>query len=135
MTYEITADHENKMILVTAQGRITLDNVLDYIEQLMRKPFIKLPYGILVDYRNADLSQMTSEEVYQLIDYLKANEDKVGAIKIAILTAGELEFGLNRMFQLLSEEELPFEVHVTKEFEDAMHWAGKHPNTEWAAQG
>jgi hypothetical protein len=128
MAHHITINHSRRVMTVTVAGSVTVENVMVYVEELMREPYLDLPYGVIVDYRDADLSHMHSDEFLDLRLFLKANLGSVHAFNLAILTHREQEPGLTRLFRILADADFPFETVVTEHEKEAATWAALHPN-------
>jgi len=128
LAHQITVNHSRRVMTVTVSGSVTVENAMLYVEELMREPYLDLPYGVIVDYRDADVSHMDSDEFLDLRLFLKANLSAVHAFNLAILTLREQEPGLTRLFRILVDADFPFETVVTEHEKEAVTWAALHPN-------
>ena len=130
MPYRINLDNESKVILVEIYDAIRLADILSFIAEIMEEPYLSLPYGVLADFRNASLTNVFYDDVTSIYQFLKANQEKVQPFNLAALASGKLEFGLNRTFEMMSDDsELPFRMLVTTNEEAAWRWAvgSAHP--------
>lgn len=91
-------------------------------EQLMEEPFQSLPYGVVFDYRGANLLPVEGAHLRLLVGHLIQNQEKILNFNLSILTSKALEFGMARMFSALAST-LPFEILVTHDEDEAFSWA------------
>ncbi|RKY18687.1 MAG: hypothetical protein DRQ55_12660 [Planctomycetota bacterium] len=76
----------------------------------------------LWDLTAADTSFWTQNAMRHLVADSAAPERSFGAIRVAVLTRGDLAFGLARQWSALAESRLPFESAVFRDERAALAW-------------
>ena len=122
MSHQVDIDDSRKLIIVTGSGDINFEAIISLCDTLLSEPCLSLPYGIAIDYREADLMPIDNAHLAHVAATLDRQRDKVLAINLSLLVGGPLEYGISRMFQALTSS-LPFEVLVTQDEEAAFDWA------------
>ena len=91
-------------------------------------PYRDYLYGIIFDYRNADLVDINSTTVRKLSSFLmeKVHQQKLHekvSCPVASLVSDNVVLGYARMFQILNEHALKMKMIVTTDEEKARRWA------------
>lgn len=96
--YEISVDHENEFITLVVRGSVTNQHAFEIVRKLVKHPEFNPNYATLVDWREADFSDITiwrdtakagdfELSVSNVAERLKKADPRRGPI--AILTSGE----------------------------------------------
>lgn len=124
MTYEI--DHDRKLVIARGSGIITMTEILDYHRQAWSRPDV-IGYGEIVDVTGIDeRSAISSVEIVNMAKTAAVDDTVIGPAKLAIIVAGDLFFGLGRMYQAYRESAVNSRkrVSVFRTVNDAMTWIG-----------
>ena len=128
MPYNIKTDDENRVIIIKTNSDTKVEDIIAFISELMEEPYLSLQYGILIDFRDASLAGVFGEDVKDIYQFLKVEKEKVQSFHLSVLTSRQLEYGLNRMFEELSDEpDLPFKMLVTYDEKEAWQWVKHSP--------
>jgi hypothetical protein len=76
--------------------------------------------GRLWDFREADLSSLTTDTVKQMAQYSLKFPPGINDVKVAFVTIRPLEYGLSRMFEMASCAKTP--ISVFELIEEAENW-------------
>ena len=76
--------------------------------------------GRLWDFRDADLSLLNTEVVKEMAQYSLRFPPGINDVKVAFVTSRNLEYGLSRMFEMLSRAKTP--IHVFRAMDEAEKW-------------
>ena len=63
MPYKLETDDENKVITVQTDSTTSLTDIFAFISELMEEPYLSLPYGVLIDFRDANLKGIYVDDV------------------------------------------------------------------------
>ena len=119
MSLHYTKDLENKIILVTGEGPLTIDDVRAHWRELFQDPAaMKLPRAF-VDVRRADI-QFTGPEVMELTRTLYVPKTRGRRFKLAMVVSGMVQFGVARQQQMVAEGEHNHRIFT--DAEEAMEW-------------
>ena len=113
---------EKDLTIVTAEGAISADDLLDWGNSYYEGQITPL---ILWDVTKADLSGIQSDKLRKIAEIMSRISEARRGGKTAFVYDNPLEFGIGRMFQAYSEmEDMPFQVQSFKNFDEAMEWLG-----------
>ena len=115
-TFEI--DIMNGILRESFIGLIDLDVLRDANTAINSNPEFRKGLNFLTDLREANI-QMGYEEMFSHISQLP----DLGIKKQAFIVDRDLEFGMVRMFETISEEKGHYEeLRIFKEIEDGLKW-------------
>ena len=113
---------EKDLTIVTAEGAISADDLLDWGNSYYEGRITPL---ILWDVTKADLSGIQSDKLRKIAEIMSRISEARRGGKTAFVYDNPLEFGIGRMFQAYSEmEDMPFQVQSFRNFHEARKWLG-----------
>lgn len=88
----------DRILNVTVQGQVNAGQVRILRERLQEHPAFAGATGVLVDFRGADLTRVSADDVREIAanEVLLARDQK-----LAIVVSGSFGYGLGRMFEQL----------------------------------
>lgn len=119
MPYTFSIHPEQNLIRQTLWGRVTVDELRDIATRIWAHPHHRPRMDVLADLRNAEVD--VSYE--QMTDYTRflAGNSTIG--RQAIVVTRQLEFGLARMYEQLTENHmLRADLRVFLDMEAAERW-------------
>ena len=118
MFHAFEIDIKNGILRESFIGLITLDVLRDANNAIISNPEFRKGLQFLTDLREANI-QMGYEEMLRHISQLP----DLGIKKQAFIVGRNLEFGIVRMFETLSEEKSLYEeLRLFKEIEEGLKW-------------
>lgn len=113
-------DKEKDLLYTTIDGKVTLDDFKNALNQALENTEFPVDTNTLVDFRGCDFNNITADTFRQLIlmQKQKAIQSKV---KIAYIADKDFKFGMVRMYEILSSD-LPLNKRVFKEFSEGERW-------------
>jgi hypothetical protein len=115
-TYEIIP--EKNLVRETFEGEIFKKNLIDTVSELRIDPGYKAQMNVISDFRNAELA-LSVNEIRELADWIRIN----GSVNsIAIVVGRALDFGMARMFEMLTGTEFYNDSNVFYNMDDAEKW-------------
>ena len=116
----ITIDEEKNIAHIQLSGRLNKEIILRAFDSSVADKRYKKGMSRLWDFRYADLSAMSHETIAEMAQYSLRFPPGIRDVKVAFLTSTDLEYGLSRMFELVSIAETP--IHVFRSLEEAENW-------------
>jgi hypothetical protein len=117
---------EGNLVLTTASGVLTDDDILQLKKQLVGDPAFKPGMGELSDVRAVEQLAVTPEGVRLMVQHDAAHADQVRTIRLAIVVAKDEVFGMARMYQMLTEGTVD-NVKVFRDIAEARAWLEAWP--------
>lgn len=93
-----------------------------YEEILREKQRPEGPIHFLYDFRRADLSSLTGKDVQQLSLSVKKNAPLRLSGKSAFVASTPLEYGMIRMYQLITEDQSNHLIETFQDYDQAVAW-------------
>ncbi len=122
MPIRYTIEKTDRVVYLTAQGRAVHRDFEVVIDELAEDKAVEPGMRMLADYSKLEFNIPADE-----IDDLSQQMTKLGPVfagcRLALISAGDLEYGLMRMFSLLSSE-AEFETRVFRQITNAREWLG-----------
>ena len=96
--------------------------VLRLVEEAIKHPqwHDKLPG--LIDFRGFSATGLSSDNVYELAELCRNLGKMLGYGNCALVMSKELDFGLARMWQMMTEAHVEMEIDVFKSIDEAREW-------------
>ena len=118
MPIEMQQHDDHDIVIHHAEGALTSDQ----IQSEMEKFFETCPNKDAIwDFTNADMKAITREDMERLYGFLAANASKRDGGRTAFVAQNDLEFGLSRMAEMLTDS-LPYERRTFRSIEEAIAW-------------
>jgi hypothetical protein len=105
-------DHEHRRVLARAEGRITLEEIREHLEEERQEP--GLGYSEIVDARGS-VPDFSAADVRVLVAWLRWLGEGTPLGPTAVIVDSDLEFGMARMVETLVED-----VAAVKPFRDKL---------------
>lgn len=122
MTIEYHIDPDEGYVLERGYGKATVDDFADLVRRLAADPAFRPGMPKLCDFRQLEFD-LPVDEIEQIYSLMQELAEEFGDSRIAIVPAGDLEFGLARMFGMISSQ-ARFETQVFRDMERARAWLG-----------
>ena len=132
MKYKFFIDKEINVSFAKFEGEITSNILGEYIRESYNDPDWQKNQNSLCDLREADLL-LSSDEMNEIVRSY-AQDDQ--ANKLAMIVSRDLEFGMSRMFEILTEDKgIWKEYKIFRNITEAKQWLGiekyTNPGIKW----
>ena len=115
-------DKTQNLTIVTATGQLTADDLINWVRHYYAGNVTRF---ILWDLTRANLSAISFEEVAAHAKSFNRLADSRPGGRSAFVFGSDLEYGLGRMCQALSEiENVPIEFQTFRDIDEARQWLG-----------
>lgn len=121
LTYRIFP--EKKLVVVTGEGRVTLDDLLKNLEDLASDPDYEPPMKKLVDHRASDVIALPVEESKVFAERKRELLPRFKGERCALVVTYDVDFGMGRMQAAILEPH-GFDIGVFRSLSDALSWLG-----------
>ena len=113
-------DPFTRLLMITAEGALTQEERLAGMQAWMSDPDFEPGLNTLFDV-TASTSTPTMAELRQIVDAVNRRAAAIGRIRLAVVTARPITFGVARQFGALAEPG-PIQVEVFTSREAAIAW-------------
>ena len=120
MSVKIDYNKEKKALYVTLSGQVSLDEFYKTIVEVAESKSFNPDIRTLVDIRELDFSDINSDFLKRLIALEKKNTKRVHT-RVAYIADTEVNFGMTRMYQQLSDD-IPKTSKVFRDYSEGEKW-------------
>jgi hypothetical protein len=121
MSVSYRIDHASGVVFTTGAGVVTDRDILEHKARLLAEPGWRPGMRELADVRSIDRLEVTSDGVRLFASHDDINRTALESFRLAIVTASDATFGMGRMYQMMTERNVPH-VRVFRDFEAARTW-------------
>ena len=115
-----TNEKGTSITILTVSGVLSFEEVIHSLENFFKRDVTK---NLLWDFRDADLSKITPNNMEQIIKISKSNAHLRENGRTALVVYQDLSFGLSRMYEILSElSEHSIPHCVFRDMGEAIKW-------------
>lgn len=111
---------DKAVLYCTAEGSVTVEDFQQAMAGIINSNEFSPDVRTLWDIRKLDYTSVTRELADKLISLREKNPQR-GNTKIVIIADKNHNFGMSRMYEMLSGE-LPQQIMVFREFEEGEKW-------------
>jgi len=122
MEFNIVIDEIDNYAQVITSGHIDVNGIAGTLKAVVGDEAWNPGMDLVVDYSDSSTVDLNSEMVREISHLVKAENNKLGSGKMAIVMTTDLDYGYARMFQLLTEDYIDKEINVYRDSESALKW-------------
>ena len=116
---EIIFNNEKNFVRIKFSGKMSVDFLLNGCDKAIEDSRYKYGMHRIWDVREADLTDITTEQVKEITSYLNDRTADLGKVRVAVVAEGSLGYGLARVFSSFSDITTENEVIPCKSVEEA----------------
>ena len=123
-------DHDRKLVQATLQGLVTDEEIFNYQREVWSRPEVA-GYDELIDANAVmQFERTTANRVHELAAVSARMDAPPHPSKIAIVAAGNMQFGMARMYQTYRELETKGTkiIQVFRALDEALKWLESDAN-------
>lgn len=123
MKYELSFDDVLPLVIVRVSGNASLAGFDSFMANLLGHPKWKRGMNVIIDSRLLEISSVRTPFIHSASDVVKHNSFQLGSGRCAVVTATAAGFGMARMWQTLTKDEVLLETKIFSSMEEAQAWA------------
>ena len=122
MSIDSRVNQKSNTIIRTVTGKLTVADIKQAFADSLSHPDFKTNMHVIWDFNQADGSKLSTEQLIEVVEYIRSNSDIRGAdYKIILVAPVDLSFGLSRIFEGYGNN-LPESIHVVRNITEAYRW-------------
>lgn len=122
MQHKLETDPFHKIFMVTTDGDATVEGIFAFLDDIISHPQWRPGMSVLLDHRRLDLSPITPRGIEQVSDYFAGISDALGNGKLAMVMNKEVDFGIARASEIITQDRTQMQLRVFRFVEDAWAW-------------
>ena len=115
-------DIDTNIRTATYSGSITDNELITAYQDLLTKPDYNPTANDIVDLRKVDRLDVSADALRNLISMYTPVDQLGHHTRLAIIAASEVTYGMSRMYEMLRGDEVPEEIHIFRNYDDAVLW-------------
>jgi hypothetical protein len=112
---------KRKLVYAVGKGPIQFDDLMAHIDEIACNPEYTPPMKKIVDYRNATIEKLSSDQANQFTEKKSQLKSKFKDETCVLVTETDLNFGMSRMHGTHIETS-NIKTNVFRNIEDALSW-------------
>ena len=113
-------DEGRNLTVFSVKGELTFAEQMATLRQFYDETPTR---NVIWDFRQLAGHRISSDELREIISFIKWHGQNRPAGKTALVSATDLDFGLSRMSQAYAEQErVPWPIESFRTMEDALRW-------------
>ena len=125
MSIDTRIDPDDGLRVHSLNGRLRFEEVRDTLEALYASPDFDPAMNALWDVRDANLTDISSDDVRKIAQLVSGRRPKEGFSRVALVVSRDVDFGLARMYEMQLEDGSHSAVRVFRDIGEAMTWLGQ----------
>ena len=117
---DLHIDEEKNIAYIKLSGQLSKKAILSAFDLAVADERYKNGMGRLWDFRDADLSSLESNTIFDMAQYSLKFPSGVNDVKVAFVASSDFEYGLSRMFEMSSRSKTP--INVFRKMGEAEKW-------------
>ncbi len=122
MKHKLNADVSEDLMLLVTKGDATVEGITAFLDDIIAHPNWQPGMSILLDHRLLNLSPITTLGVEQISDYFTEISDALGGGKLAMVMNKDVDFGITRAWEIITQDRTQMQLHVFRTLDDAQAW-------------
>ena len=119
MDYNLSYNKESGYFQVTAEGVAEVMQLQKMTEDMANHPDWSLDGDTLLNFSELTFATLDTDEIVQLSSMIRALSQALGGGKAAMVVNQDVDFGLARMWQMMTEHHVEFSIDVFSTIEEA----------------
>ena len=122
MKYNIDVNQVREQFIIQAQGDLDAKEEKRIFSDIIAHPECTTQFNLLFDHRHCHWGRLSNSEIRNRAHLMIELSQNFDHRKIAIVLSGDLDFGLGRMLEAYTFEELNGSMHIFNNIDEAKSW-------------
>lgn len=119
-TLEVTEDGDKFTIRTKGDGDVK--GIIAFLKDIISHPEWEPGKKILLDHRDLKLDKITVSGIEEVAVFFKSITSELGNGKIALVMTREIDFGIARAWEMVTEFDVGISIHVFRQIDKATDW-------------
>ena len=120
--YTITFDEELNAVVLLTRGPMQVDQFAKMIVNITAALRQEETANILADHRESLSTELSTQNVKELSQLAQGLSEVLNGKRFAVVMRAKVDYGLGRMWQILTEDDVPFEIMIFRDESKARAW-------------
>lgn len=122
MNNKYVVNETHNRLEITLEGEASLEGLSDFVEGLIKHPDWYPGRKVLIDFKKFFTITLTNDDVMNLSLFVRSLKNALGDGACAIYVSRDIDFGIVRMWQMHTENDINNRIEVFDSREEASGW-------------
>lgn len=122
MTSEITSAQDSAYLEIQFKGSALISGFDSAFQALLAHPGWKSGKAIILNLSDLNFVEFTSSDMRKISELVVRHRSSFGKSRWAFVISGNLQFGLMRMWEIITEDRVPMIINLFKSRAEAQEW-------------
>jgi len=122
MKHTLKVSEDGSFFTIITEGEGDVEGIIAFLKDIISHPQWKPGNLILLDHRALKIDEITVSGIEDVSAYFKTISNELGNGKVALLMKREIDFGIARAWENITEYDVDIKVYVFRELEKAISW-------------
>ena len=122
MKHHLEVSEDGSLFTVKTEGEGDVEGIIAFLKDITSHPRWKPGNFILLDHRALKIDKITAIGIEDVSGYFKSISPELGEGKIALVMNREIDFGIARAWENVTDYDVDIKIHVFREIEKAISW-------------
>jgi hypothetical protein len=122
MKHTLHVSEDGLLFTIVTEGDGDVAGIIAFLKDIISHPQWKPGKRILLDHRRLNIEEITLSGVEDVSFYFISISDQLGDGKIALVMNRDIDFGIARAWESVTNLDVDIKIHVFRELEEARDW-------------
>lgn len=122
MKHTLKVSEEGFLFTVTTEGDGDVEGIIAFLKDIISHHKWRPGNYILLDHRALRIDKITVSGIEDVSVYFKSIAAELGNGKIALVMKRDIDFGIARAWENITDYDVEIKIHVFRRMEDAIRW-------------
>jgi hypothetical protein len=122
MKHILKVSEDGSFFTIITEGKGDVEGIIAFLKDIISHPQWKPGNLILLDHRALKIDEITVTGIEDVSAYFKTISNELGNGKVALVMKREIDFGIARAWENITEYGVDIKVYVFRELEKAISW-------------
>ena len=122
MKHSLKVTENCRIFTVITEGDGDVEGIIAFLKDIIDHPQWVRGNYILLDHRALKINSITVSGREAVSEYFKSISYRLGNGKIALVMKRDVDYGIARAWEIITQDDVDIEVNVFLEYEKALDW-------------
>lgn len=122
MQHTITVSEGGCLFTITTQGDGNVEGIIAFFQDIISHRHWKPGNDLLLDHRELKIDQISFSGIKAVSTFFKSIAPELGGGKVALVMNREVDYGIARAWEIVTEGDVDAEIHVFRQLDQAVNW-------------